>query len=192
MHDRGGIQWLIKAYVDEFKKSEDVRLLIKVNMSYNPNLDLVKEANKIVRKGKNKPVLQFVSDDLEDEVMRKIYNEGNIFVTTSMADAFNIPVLEAMGCGLPVISTRFGGQSDFLKDDFTKFIDKGTLEYWSKELVYEETKWFKPDISQIRQHLRWAFENQEECRKMGESALKSAKEWTWNDTAKKLLKLLEK
>jgi len=39
------------------------------------------------------------------------------------ADAFNLPVLEASACGVPVICTKYGPTDDFMQDDFALFID---------------------------------------------------------------------
>src|SRR3990167_3042741 len=48
INDRGGIQWLLKAFSDEFSSDSDVELLVKVNSAYNtPEWNLTNELTKI-------------------------------------------------------------------------------------------------------------------------------------------------
>ena len=44
------------------------------------------------------------------------YAAADIYVAPSLEDSFNLPVLEAMACGLPVIVSVKAGVSDFLTD----------------------------------------------------------------------------
>lgn len=189
LYDRGGIQFLLQAFTEEFSEDESVCLKLKINSTYNkPDWNLKDEITKLKLK-KNKNVL-VTMDMIDDDALRHFYNEGDVFVSPSMAEAFNLPCLEAMSCGLPVITTKFGGQSDFVNDKNGWLIDKGSLEYWSKDIIYEDTKWFKPDIKQIQKLLRYCYEHHNEVKEKGSEALKTAKEWTWEATAIKLKNLL--
>jgi glycosyltransferase involved in cell wall biosynthesis len=44
------------------------------------------------------------------------YSAADIYVAPSLEDSFNLPALEAMACGLPVILSSSAGMSDYLKD----------------------------------------------------------------------------
>jgi glycosyltransferase involved in cell wall biosynthesis len=44
------------------------------------------------------------------------YAAADIYVAPSLEDSFNLPTLEAMACGLPVILSSSAGMSDYLKD----------------------------------------------------------------------------
>jgi len=190
LYDRGGIQWLLKAFNEEFSKEDNVCLKIKINTVYKPNFNIDEECKALdLIKGKNS--IMFVLDTIDDNALRQFYNEGDVFVSTSMADAFNIPCLEAMGCGVPVITTAFGGQSDFITPENGYLIRVGEFVNWSKEQSYEETKWFKPDIKEIRRLLRYAYLNQQEIKEKGKLALKDASKFTWLEAAKKLKALLD-
>jgi glycosyltransferase involved in cell wall biosynthesis len=44
------------------------------------------------------------------------YSAADIYVEPSLEDSFNLPALEAMACGLPVILSSSAGMSDYVKD----------------------------------------------------------------------------
>ena len=56
MEDRGGVQYVLKAFSEEFTPKDDVRLIIKLNPAYLPlGFDFAEEMNKIGIKKKEKP-----------------------------------------------------------------------------------------------------------------------------------------
>ena len=75
------------------------------------------------------PVLKFLIKkcNLEDRVevlgmvphqqVQDVLNRGHIFINTSITEAFCIAVLEAVACGLKVVSTNVGGIPEILPKD---------------------------------------------------------------------------
>jgi UDP-glucose:(heptosyl)LPS alpha-1,3-glucosyltransferase len=51
-----------------------------------------------------------------DEDVRRYYAAADVLVAPSLEDSFNLPVLEAMACGLPVIVSPRAGISEWLTD----------------------------------------------------------------------------
>ncbi|MCL5771808.1 MAG: glycosyltransferase family 4 protein [Actinobacteria bacterium] len=62
--------------------------------------------------------------EVSDEELVTLYNQASLFVYPSIFEGFGLPVLEAMSCGLPVITTDTSSipeiypQSEFLLDPF--------------------------------------------------------------------------
>lgn len=50
------------------------------------------------------------------------YGAADLYVGPSLEDAFNLPILEAMACGLPVIASAQAGASELVRDGETGFI----------------------------------------------------------------------
>ena len=48
--------------------------------------------------------------------MLELYHSATHFVFPSKCEGWGLPLLEAIACGLKVIATDFGGQSEFLKE----------------------------------------------------------------------------
>jgi glycosyltransferase involved in cell wall biosynthesis len=188
--DRGGVQYVIKAFNEEFKKEEQVQLLIKLNPSYI-NADILQHAIANLNLTPNKAPINIRLDDAPYEKLVDFYNQGNVFVCATRSEAFNLPGIEAMACGLPTIQTNFGGQTDYMTNKNSLFVDY-KLEEVKEDIMYRGIKWATPDISDLRKKMRYAFENQDIIKKMGNQALKDVKNWTWEKSAKKIIEIFEK
>ncbi|MFN3820689.1 MAG: glycosyltransferase family 4 protein [bacterium] len=92
--------------------------------------DLVKALNILVSNGRNVR-LTLISPDVtalesaqfpyeiinsqDDGQLVEAYRGGDIFVNPSWREGFGLPVLEAMACGLPIITTDCGGIREFVR-----------------------------------------------------------------------------
>jgi glycosyltransferase involved in cell wall biosynthesis len=64
----------------------------------------------------------------KEQLINSLY-KSDIFLSTSNREAQGIAIIEALSCGLPVISTNVGGVSDAVKDGFNGFlINKGNVD----------------------------------------------------------------
>jgi hypothetical protein len=108
--DRGGLSFLLKAYMEEFTSKDNVNLLVKINSAYGMNQDLLnKNMAEIKIENKDPSKLSFILDNVPYEKLTEFYNSGDVYIISSLAESFCIPGLEAMACGVPVLSTDFGG-----------------------------------------------------------------------------------
>lgn len=60
---------------------------------------------------------------LKHEKVRDVLTQGDIFLNTSLTEAFCIAIVEAASCGLQVVSTRVGGVPEVLPDDMIKLAE---------------------------------------------------------------------
>jgi glycosyltransferase involved in cell wall biosynthesis len=113
-------------------------------------------------------ILGYVPDD--DLVM--LYNMAKIFVHPSNHEGFGLPILEAMGCGLPVACS-----------DIPIF----------REVARDAALFFNQyDPKDIAEKIRLLWKNKslyDECRLKG---LKRAKQFSWQNTAEKVIELYKK
>src|SRR6185503_9965920 len=59
--------------------------------------------------------------------MAGLYQASDCYVSSYVAEGFNMPVLEAAACGVPVICTAGGPTDDFVTEEFACRI-KSTLQ----------------------------------------------------------------
>jgi len=187
--DRGGVQYLLKAFAEEFSKDEKVELILKLNPSYiNPQM--INQAITNLNLPKDRPQIKINCDNIPFDKLPKLYRQADCFVCATRAESFNLPGLEAMACRLPTIQTGFGGQTDYMNANNSFFINYD-LDYSEEKPLYEEIKWAIPHISHLRKQMRWAFNNQKDIKKMGKQAEEDSKQWTWDISAQKIIKCLK-
>ncbi|MCS7200799.1 MAG: glycosyltransferase family 4 protein [Patescibacteria group bacterium] len=103
-------------------------LYIKENKKLNFDLKL-----KLVGDKPNFLVLDFIrKNNLENKVeildflpndkLLKIYQNALLFVIPSFQEGLCISALEALACGVPVISTKCGGPEEFVIDDYNGYL----------------------------------------------------------------------
>ena len=72
--------------------------------------------------------LTYVGKTLAAGDVANLYRAADVYLSPYRAEGFNLPVLEAAACGLPVICTRGGSTDDFADDSWALRID-GKVEF---------------------------------------------------------------
>jgi glycosyltransferase involved in cell wall biosynthesis len=125
--DRKGIRPLLKAFAAVVDKYPDARLVLKGSELLYPSRDEIAEACRVVlndaERGRVLPRLIYTGNQLSFAQIAEFYQAADIYVSAYLAEGFNLPVLEAVACGLPVICTEGGPTDDFTKSDFAQRID---------------------------------------------------------------------
>ncbi len=104
---------------------------------------------------------------VNDEELVSLYHRGDIYIHPSWFEGFGLPPLEAMACGIAVISTDCGGVREFLTDGVNALIvpprEPRTLARAIEKLI----------------------ENPDLRNRLVENGLKVAPDWTWERIADK-------
>lgn len=182
LQDRGGVQYGLKAYIEEFTNKDNVRLIIKVNSAYGV-ADFNKIIGDIAKDRKDIPEIAIDTGTYEYKDLVNLYNMSDVLLFTTRCEGFGLPALESMACGKPVITTKFGGQVDFVNEDNGFMIDYD-LEEVKHEVQYENTKWATPKLDEIKRAMRECYNHPEYVKQKGELALEKSKEYSWDITAK--------
>lgn len=134
----------------------------------NPwNRDLVRVQN-LAKNDKTIIKLGFIST--EDLV--GVYNLATVFAMPSLYEGFGLPILEAMSCGCPVITTKEGSLGE-VAGDAALYVDG-----YSKESIAK-------GISEV-------FENPILQKKLLQEGLKRVNEFSWKKTAEETLEVYKK
>ncbi len=71
-----------------------------------------------------KPSFVKFYENPEDSVIRKLYNEADLFIYPSLSEGFGLPPAEAMACKCAVASTPVGAIPEYIVDGETGYIIK--------------------------------------------------------------------
>src|SRR5216683_4691109 len=103
--------------------------------------------------------------DASPDVMQ-FYAAADAYVGPSLEDAYGLPILEAMACGLPVIASSRAGASEIISNG-------------KDGMILCEAQ----DPQELANMLRTLYANPELCRQLGEEACITAQRQTWNRNA---------
>lgn len=156
MTDNKGIPLLLKAFARVASVHPDVLLVTKgadaLQRSeaslFNHIVGLTRAEQDVVV-----PRLRYFGATRTFESMAKLYQAADAYVSPYHAEGFNMPVLEAAACGLPVICTKGGSTEDFTRPGFALPIESSVLEL--EQSQGPPGRWLVPDLdSLVAQMLR--------------------------------------
>ena len=170
--DRKNIAVMIKCFLQAFvNQPSSPALLLKTNGADFSHLDRADIVKKIqVEKDKFKsadilPNIYLLHGDLTLEQMALLYNLPKVkaMLSCTHGEGFGRPLAEATCCDLPVITTGWSGQMDFLNSKQSTLIE-GELKSVPKDMIWkpilvEPSKWFCADETDIIRKLRFFKKN---------------------------------
>lgn len=111
---RKNICMLIKAFSAVKKEIPDAKLIL---VGDRPNKGLVKLVDDLHLKGHI-----LFPGSVSNKAKRDYYRQSSIFALSSYQEGLGIAGLEAMSCGLSVVSTKCGGPEEYVREGVTGFL----------------------------------------------------------------------
>lgn len=192
---------LLKAYLTEFKKEENVHMIFKTYLQDPRSAEQNAVVKNMISSVKQKlyldvyPRLALISSLMSRAQIQSLHKQCDCYVSPHRCEGFGIPIAEAMIAGNPVIVCGHGGPEDFIIDG-----DTGLLIDYNMTPVFGmpfpnytgDMVWAEPDIMDLKAKMRWAFENRKEAKEMGDRG----KEWikenlSWEAIGQKMKERLE-
>lgn len=149
--DRKGIFQLLTSFISLYGNNNNVELYIKSNSDmifYNGD-----EIRNIINKYSN--IIWDINNNGHDEMIN-LYQNSHAYIYPSRADTFGMTLLEAMACGLPIISTDLPGASEIIDGRYYK-IDSNMTPVMNHPWMLGE--WGEPLIDSIKTQMDYVYNN---------------------------------
>jgi len=182
---RKGVDVLLKAFYSAFSGEDDVSLIIKTFP--NPHNKVTTLIDELERTSKNPPEVILIEEDWSDEKMAALYKTADFLVAPSRGEGFGLPMAEAMPLEVPVITTGYGGQTDFCNDETSWLIDHAfTLADTHMKLI--NSFWAEPDGNHLTRLMLDAVHLPKELvdRKVRKAKKLIASSYTWEKTVERI------
>jgi hypothetical protein len=183
---------LLRAFNETFSAREPVRLLCKV-MNRDDGLSVKQEIRKLGLKESGGRISYLFNVEFPHYQLGSLYRSADCFVAVSRGEGWNMPLMEAMACGLPAIATDWGAHQEFVhKGVAYPLRSRGAVPAVAKCPYYSGYSWADPDPGHLRHLLREIYENRDEARRRGRAAAEEmAARWSWKNTARKIIERLQ-
>lgn len=175
--DRKNPQALLRAYYQEFKKSDNVGLLIKTYFrNFNgANKQMIRNTIASIQAefggpGNTPPVFLYL-DLMDRQQIMRLHKTGEIFVSAHRGEGWGVPQVEAMLAGNLVISTGYGGVHEYLTDRLNALILPYSMQpvkgmVHSSSFYTPDQRWAEIDPAVLQKEMRTAYNSPKGRRKI--------------------------
>lgn len=161
---------LLQAFSEEFSNNEKVELVLKT--SRNP----FNNPEKIIKKYNGKITLDLSL--LKSEQVLPYINNFDCLVLPTKAEGFGYPPLQAMAVKTSTIVTDYSGCQEYANAHTSLLLNPEgfeTLKDMDGIIQFRNKTWPIIPVQQIREKMRYAFENQDKMKELAENAYIFAK-----------------
>jgi glycosyltransferase involved in cell wall biosynthesis len=186
---------LLTAYNAAFTGIEDVLLILKTyNRDQAENVEEVKRLVLEFRKYislDHYPKILLIVENMSRENVLALHNRGDCFVLLQRSEGWGLPHFEAAACGKPVITSRYGGQTEFLSDENSYLVDYTLCPVtgmpWSPYYRGDQL-WCEPNLEHAVKLMRHVYNNKDEAAEKGRKARRYVEEnFTWDKVGSMLV-----
>lgn len=187
-----GIPMLLAAIAILAQQYPHIRLVLKGMDILYPSERLIQDFASELTELEQQYLLQrlvYLGQTLSFADMARLYQAADAYVSPYFAEGFNLPVLEAIACGLPTICTAGGSTDDFTNDDvalrITSHIQPVQVDgNWGRALV--------PDFEHLLTHLETLITQPDIAARLGQRGSHFVHQhFTWHHAVTQLLAVFQ-
>jgi GT2 family glycosyltransferase len=178
---------LLRAFSETFAVDEPVRLVCKI-INRDPAIDVRQEIRQLGLRESGGRISYLFNYEFPHYQLGALYRSAHCLVAASRGEGWDMPLLEAMACGLPAIATDWGAHKDFFHGGVGYPLRvAGLVPAVAKCPYYAGYQWAAPDEEHLRHLLREVYENRDEAQRRGAAAaVEVAERWSWRGTAERI------
>jgi GT2 family glycosyltransferase len=190
--ERKRADMILKVFNQTFRRSDPVVLVCKViNVNKPTNVRAQVEALGLSANGGRIAFLH--NKEFPYHQLGALYRSADCYVSAGRGEGWDMPLMEAMACGLSSIATDWGAHTEFVNDAIAYPLrSRGLLPADARAPYYKGFRWADPDPEHLAHLFRHVVEHRDEAAEKGRrAAAEMAANWTWNHAAKRIAARLD-
>jgi GT2 family glycosyltransferase/glycosyltransferase involved in cell wall biosynthesis len=187
--ERYGTLPVVEAYSRTFAPEDNVTLVIK---DYGAGSGDITLQERLRRRKPGAPI-EYIADFTDKRELIRLYKSCDAFVSAHRGEGFGMKILDAMACGLPVITPLFGGPTAYCTSgncfpvQFSPARVAGCLDSHALAIT-NHPMWAGPDEESLARQMRRVYEDRERAAAVGAGARTTVLDrFSWEHIARRLI-----
>jgi glycosyltransferase involved in cell wall biosynthesis len=166
--DEGGLRKNVQRVIDLFQRAFSGRTDVRLKVKITPRSPMVNAYND--------PRIEVVNTGLSPPALADWYRSLTCYVNASYGEGFGLHLLEAMGCGVPLISTTFSAVGEVFDSSVGYEVGYRLIEARNK--IYSG-RWADPNDDELIARLRAVRVDRAAAEQFGAAAARRAPAFSW-------------
>ncbi|MBM4269359.1 MAG: glycosyltransferase [Deltaproteobacteria bacterium] len=185
--ERKAPELLLSVFNAVFRARDPVVLICKVNHR-DGSIDVARRIEALRLKPWGGRIAFLYNRELPYHQLASLYRSADCYVSAGRGEGWDMPLIEAMACGLPAIATDWGAHRDFAHEGISYPLRiRGTSPAVARCPYYEGFFWADPDPDHLASLLRHVYENRDEASDVGRrAAVEVRARYSWEAAARRI------
>lgn len=185
---RKGADVLLQAFLRAFRETDPVELVIKTFA--NPHNTILQDVIEVRAKDPEAPRIHVIMESYTFPELLSLVMTATAVVAPSRGEGFGLPLAEALMCGVPVITTGHGGQTDFCTAETAWLIEHHQAPS-AAHVAGQYSIWAEPSVESLAGQMRALLDQPLEARRRSANAKDLlGRHFKWSDVAERVIKSL--
>lgn len=178
---------IIQTFLKTFDEDEPVDLVVSIDNPFPEKWQKGKTTEECLKElGLDDPRIHVKHFPAFEEYVSYLQH-GHVFVSCARSEGWNLPLIQAIACGIPTICSEYGAQLDFAADVSHLVHIKG-MRPIKEMFMYDSPppgEFAEPDFDHLRFVMRRVYEDYDNCKKDAEKkAYEVIEKFAWGNAAK--------
>jgi GT2 family glycosyltransferase/glycosyltransferase involved in cell wall biosynthesis len=191
--ERYGTLLLLEAYWAALGPADDVVLVVKDYGAAAGDRRL----RELIQGARGRARVEYIDEFTSKRELIRLYRACDAFVSAHRGEGFGMKLLDALACGLPVVTPLFGGPTDFCSPansfpvDF-RLVPVGDCLDRRNLALTNQPLWCEADGGSLASQLRRVFDDPAAARVLGDRGRRDVTDrFTWDNSARRLVEIVE-
>ncbi|HEX5855919.1 MAG TPA: glycosyltransferase [Thermoanaerobaculia bacterium] len=185
--ERKRADMILKVFNQTFRRAEPVILVCKV-INVNKPTDVGRQIEALGLSHTGGRIAFLHNREFPYHQLGALCRSADCYVSAGRGEGWDMPLMEAMACGLPSIATDWGAHKEFVHGGISYPLRiRGLLPADARAPYYRGFRWSDPDPEHLAHLFRHVAENRAEAREKGtRAAAEMTSRWTWTHAGRRL------